>query len=61
MTQETIEQVVQVECAWLAINQGHGIDAEDGLHLGVAVEIVEQYFGALTALQLDNDAHAIFI
>ncbi len=51
----------QAQLARLPVDDGQHDDAEVDLELGVLVEIVEDDFGLLAALQLEDDAHAVAI
>ena len=59
--QEGIQDLFEVHHLGLVVIERHHVDAERGLHLGVLVEIVQHNLAGLAALDLDNDAHAVFI
>ena len=61
MAQEAVQQFEQIERARLTIDQGHGVDAEHRLHLGMPIEIVEQHFRAFATLQFNDDTHAVLV
>jgi hypothetical protein len=58
VTQEGLQQLLQVQHARLAIHQGHHVHAEGILHLRFFVQIVQDHFRDLAALQLDHHPHA---
>ena len=53
--------VDQAQLARLAVDDGQHDDAEADLQLRVLVEVVEDHFGLLAALQLEHDAHAVAV
>ncbi len=59
--QERIQDLFKVHHLGLVVIERHHVDAERGLHLGVLVEIVQHNLAGLAALDLDNDAHAVFV
>ncbi len=61
MIDEAPQHVRQAQLARLPVDDGQHDDAEVHLQLGVLVEIVENHFGLLAALQLEDDAHAVAI
>ena len=61
MAQEGIEHFLEVKQAGLAIDQGHHVDTEHGLHLGLGIEIIEYHLAHLALAQLDDDAQAILV
>ena len=56
--EERLEHLAQVEQPGLAVDQRHHVDAERVLQLGLLVQVVQDDFGHLAALQLDHHAHA---
>ena len=52
------QHVLEVEQAWLAVDQGHHVDTEAVLQLGVLVQIVQHHLGHLAALEIDHHPHA---
>lgn len=58
---ERFEQVLEVEQARTAVDQGHHVDAEYALQLGLLVEVVQHHLRHLAATQLDDDAHAVLV
>ena len=58
MRQEAFQHLLQVEQAWLAVDQCHHVHAEAVLQLRLLVQVIEDDLGHLAALQLDDDAHA---
>ncbi|EXI65090.1 MAG: hypothetical protein AW08_03452 [Candidatus Accumulibacter adjunctus] len=56
--EETLQHLLQVEQARLAIDQRHHVHAEGVLQLRLLVQAVEHHLGHLAALELDDDAHA---
>src|ERR1700728_1906604 len=61
MIDKTLQYVGQAQFARLPVDDGQHDDAEVDLELGVLVEIVEDDFGLLAALQLEDDAHAVAV
>ena len=61
MIDEALQHVDQAQLARLPVDDGQHDHAEVDLQLGVLVEIVEDHFGLLAALQLEDDAHAVAI
>ena len=61
MTDKGIQQFAQVQGLRLAIDQCHGVDTENRLHLGLLIEIVQHHFRVFATAQLDHDAHAFLI
>ncbi len=61
VTQEIFQQLLEVEQARLAVHQGHHIDAEHRLHIGVLEEVVEHHVRVVVALDLDDHAHAVLV
>ena len=55
--QEHADQVFQVAQLGLAVDEGHHVDAEGVLQLGLFVQIVEHHFGHFTALEFNHQAH----
>ena len=58
---KTPDDLEQAQLARLPVHDGQHDDAEAGLELGVLVEIVEDDFGLLAALQGEHDAHAVAV
>ena len=56
--QEHADQVFQVTQLGLAVNEGHHVDAEGVLQLGLFVKVVEHHFRHFTALEFNDQAHA---
>ena len=54
-------RVDQAQLARLAVDDRQHDDAEVDLQLRLLVQIVEDDFGLLAALQLEDDAHAVAI
>ena len=61
MIDEAPQHVQQSQFARLSVHDGQHDHAEIHLELGVLVEIVQNDFGLLAALQLEDDAHAVAI
>ena len=57
MLDEVVEQRREVHDLRLVVDDGQEDDAERGLHLRVAIQIVQHDLGDRIALQLDDDAH----
>ena len=55
---EALQRVVQPHLPRLAVVQRQHVDAETGLHLSEAVQLVQHDFRRGVAPQLDDDAHA---
>src|SRR5580698_2490155 len=58
---KALQDIGQAQLARLPVDDGQHDDAEVDLELGVLVEIVQDDFGLLAALQLEHDAHAVAI
>ena len=58
---EALDHVEQAQLARLPVHDGQHDDAEVGLQLRVLIQIVEDDFGLLAALQLEHDAHAVAV
>ena len=61
MLDEALERVEQAQFARLAVDDGQQDHAEVDLHLRLLVQVVENDFGLLAALQLEHDAHAVAV
>ena len=61
MVDEALDGVDQAELARLPVDDGKHDDAEVDLHLRLLVEIVENHFGLLATLQVEDDAHTVAI
>ena len=61
MADERLQQFLEVEQARPVAGQRHDIDAEDRLHLGEFVEVIEDHLGHFAALQFDHHAHAVLV
>ena len=61
VTQECIEHVLQRQQPRLPVDQRHHVDAEHLFHLRLREQVVEQDLRHLAALELDHDAHAVFV
>ncbi len=58
---EPLDDVDQAQFARLSVDDGQHDDAEVHLHLRVLVQVVQNDFGLLAALQLEDDAHAVAV
>ena len=56
-----LDAVDQAQFARLPVDDRQHDDAEADLQLGVLVEIIEDDFGLLAALQFEHDAHAVAV
>ena len=61
MTDERLDDLLEIEQTRLPIHQRHHVDAENGLHLGVLIQVVQHDLGHLAAPQLDDHAHAVLV
>ena len=61
MLDEALDDVDQAEFAGLAMHDRQHDDAEAGLQLRLLVQIVEDDFGLLAALQFEDDAQAVAV
>ena len=61
MLDEVMEQRREVHDLRLVVDDGQEDDAERGLHLRVAIQIVQHDLGDRIALQLDDDAHSFAV
>ena len=59
--QEGFQHLLEVEHPRLAIDQGDAVDAEDGLQLGLRVEVVQHHVPGLAPAQFDDDAQAVLV
>ncbi len=53
-----VQQVFQAEQFRPVVDDGHQVDAEGDLHLGVQIELVEDGLGRLVLFELDRNPHA---
>jgi hypothetical protein len=58
---ERLQHFLQREQLRLAVLQGDHVDAEHRLHRRLRVEVVQDDVRRLTALELDDDAHAVLV
>ena len=58
---ETLDDLQQTQFARLPVHDGEHDDAEADLELGMLVEVVEDDFRLLAALQREHDAHAVAV
>ncbi len=58
---EALDDVDDAQFARLAVDDGQHDDAEVHLHLRLLVQVVQDDFGVLAALQFEDDAHAVAI
>ena len=61
VTNKGFEHLLEVENARLAIDQCYYVNAEYILHLGLLVQVVKYNLAHFTALDFDNNAHAVFV
>src|SRR5205823_7029721 len=61
MADKALEDLLKIQYPRLALYQGHHVDAEDCLQLGVLVDIIEHHLAHLAPAQLDDHAHAVFV
>ena len=61
MFDESLDDIDNAQLARLPVDDAQHDHAEVHLHLRVLVQIVQNDFGLLAALQLDHDAHAVAI
>ena len=61
MREERFEHLLEVEQAWLAIDQRHHVHAEGVLELRLLVQVVEHDLGHFAALEFDHDTHALLV
>ena len=59
VAEEDLEQLLEAERARLAVDEGHGVDAEGVLHRGELVELLEQRLGDEAVLDLDDQPQAV--
>ena len=52
---------IEIQQTWLTINEGHHVDAEHVLHLGMLIKIIQHNLADFTSPHLDNDTHTIFV
>ncbi len=58
---EGLNDLLQVEHPWLAIDKRHHIDAKHRLQLGLRVQVVQHHIADFAATQLDNHAQAVLV
>jgi hypothetical protein len=61
MADEGSQALLQIQQLRATVDQRHHVDAENGLQLGMLVKIVQQDFGDLATLEIDDDAHAVLV
>ena len=61
MPDEGLQHLLERHQLRLAVLQRHHVDAEHRLHRRLRVQVVEDDFGDLAALELDDDAHAVLV
>ena len=61
VTHKSLKHLLEVENAWLTINQSNNIDAKDILHLRLCEKVVEHYLANFATLDFYYNAHAIFV
>ena len=61
MPQECVQHFLERQQPRLPVDQRNHVDAEHGLHRRLRKQIVEQDLGYFTALQFDDDAHAVLV
>ncbi len=59
VAEEDLEQLLEAEGAGLAVDEGHGVDAEGVLHRRELVELLEQRLGDEAVLDLDDQAQSV--
>ena len=55
------ENILEIQDFRLTVDQGNHVDAKHRLHTCLCVQIVEHHIADLTASQLYNNTHAIFV
>ena len=61
VAQECLEHLLEAEQLRLAVDERDHVDAEHGLERRLREQVVQHDFGDFTALQLDDDAHAVLV
>ena len=61
VTNERVEDFLEVEQARLAIDQRDHVDAECDLHLRLLIQIIEQHVRHRVLAHFDDDAHAVLV
>ena len=59
--QKRLQNLLEVHQLWLAVMQGHHVDAKDALHGRVLVKVIQHDIADLTRPKLDDDAHAVLV
>ena len=58
---ERLEHFPDSEKPGLSVDERDEVDAEDRLHRGEPIQVVQHHLGVLAAPQLDDDAHAVLV
>ena len=61
VTHERFKQVLEVQDARTAVDQGNNVDPEHALQLGLCIEVIENNLRHFTTTQLDHNTHAVFV
>ena len=61
MAEEGLKHFLQVEDLRLPIHEGHAVDPEDRLQLGLGVEVVQHHFPGLPPAQLNDHPKAVLV
>ena len=61
MTQEVMNQLLQIENLRLTVDQCHNVDTKHALQLSLREEVIKNHFTNIGALNFDNNAQTVFI
>ena len=61
VTNKGFEHLLKIENARLAVDQCYHVNTKYILHLGLLVQVVKNNLTYFTALNFDNNAHAVFV
>src|SRR5690606_15699966 len=61
VTQKILYKLLEIEQAGLTVDQRHQVHPEGVLQLRVLIQVVQDDFGYLAALELDDQAHAVLV
>ena len=61
MTNEGLNDLLEIENLWLSVNQSHHVNANNRLQLRLCVQVVENNIANFASAQLNNNPQTIFV
>ena len=61
VTNERLNDLLEVEHLGLSVNQSHHVDANDRLQLRLCVQVIQYNIANFTSAQLDNNPQSVFV